>query len=115
MVTGGMLVLPLTHQVLRDLVDVSVEAPEELTQITFVMSLPPAPFVPPEAVGMPAVVVMPVHAGPLDDGTAAMAPFRCDRHAARRHGRPDAIPGDVRADRGRRAAGTGRRALGVHA
>ena len=76
MVTGGMLVLPLTHQVLRDLVDASVAAPEELTQITFVMGLPPAPFVPPEAVGMPAVLVMPVHAGPLEDGTAAMAPFR---------------------------------------
>ena len=76
MVTGGMLVLPLTPQVLRDLVDASVAAPEELTQITFVMGLPPAPFVPPQAVGMPAVVVMPVHAGSLDDGTAAMAPFR---------------------------------------
>ena len=25
---------------------------------------------------MPAVVVMPVHAGPLEDGAAAMAPFR---------------------------------------
>ena len=76
MVTGGMLVLPLTHQVLRDLVDASVAAPEELTQISFVMGLPPAPFVPPEAVGTPAVLVMPVHAGPLDEGTAAMAPFR---------------------------------------
>ncbi len=76
MVTGGMLVLPLTQQVLRDLVDASLAAPEELTQITFVMGLPPAPFVPPEAVGMPAVVVMPVHAGPLEDGAAAMAPFR---------------------------------------
>ena len=51
MVTGGMLVLPLTPQVLRDVVDASVAAPEELTQITFVMGLPPAPFVPPEAVG----------------------------------------------------------------
>ncbi len=76
MVTGGMLVLPLTPQVLRDVVDASVAAPEELTQITFVMGLPPAPFVPPEAVGMQVVVVMPVHAGPLEDGAAAMAPFR---------------------------------------
>ena len=76
MVTGGMLVLPLTQQVLRDVVDASVAAPEELTQITFVMGLPPAPFVPAEAVGMQAVIVMPVHAGPLEDGAAAMAPFR---------------------------------------
>ncbi len=75
-VTGGMLVLPLTQQVLRDLVDASLAAPDELTQITFIMGLPPAPFVPAEAVGMPAVVVMPVHAGPLEDGVAAMAPLR---------------------------------------
>jgi FAD/FMN-containing dehydrogenase len=75
-VTGGMLVLPLTPQVLRDVIDVSVAAPDELTQITFVMGLPPAPSVPPEAVGMQAVVVMPVHAGSLEDGAAAMAPFR---------------------------------------
>ena len=76
MVTGGALFLPLTREVLRGLVDASVEAPDELTQITFVMRLPPAPFVPPELVGTPAVVVMPVHAGPLDEGAAAMAPFR---------------------------------------
>jgi FAD/FMN-containing dehydrogenase len=76
MVTGGALFLPLTREVLRGLIDASLEAPEELTQISFVMPIPPAPFVPPELVGTPAVVVMPVHAGPLDEGAAAMAPFR---------------------------------------
>jgi len=75
-VTGGMLVLPLTARVLVDLVEASMEAPEELTQITMVMGLPPAPFVPAELVGTAAVVVMPVHSGDLDVGAAAMAPFR---------------------------------------
>jgi FAD/FMN-containing dehydrogenase len=76
MVTGGALFLPLTRDVLRGLVDASMAAPDDLTQISMVMALPPAPFVPAELVGTPAVIVMPVHAGPLDEGAAAMAPFR---------------------------------------
>ena len=76
MVTGGALFLPLTPKVLRDLVEVSLAAPEELTQITVVMGLPPAPFVPAELVGTPAVLVLPVHAGDPQAGAAAMAPFR---------------------------------------
>jgi FAD/FMN-containing dehydrogenase len=75
-VTGGALFLPLSREVLRGLVDASVEAPDELTQISFVMPLPPAPFLPPELVGTPAIAVMPVFSGPLDQGEAAMAPFR---------------------------------------
>jgi FAD/FMN-containing dehydrogenase len=62
--------------VLQDLVEVSMAAPEELTQITFVMGIPPAPFVPAELVGTPAVVVMPVYAGDPQAGAVAMAPFR---------------------------------------
>ena len=76
MVTGGALVLPLTATVLRDVVEASMAAPDELTQITFVMGIPPAPFVPAELVGTPAVVVMPVHAGDPEAGAAAMAPLR---------------------------------------
>jgi FAD/FMN-containing dehydrogenase len=75
-VTGGALFLPLSAQVLRDLVEVSLAAPDELTQITFVMGIPPAPFVPAELVGTPAVVVMPVYAGDPESGAAAMAPLR---------------------------------------
>ncbi|HEX5825914.1 MAG TPA: FAD-binding oxidoreductase [Candidatus Limnocylindrales bacterium] len=76
MVTGGALFLPLTKPVLRGLVDASLEAPDALTAITMVMPLPPAPFVPQELVGTPAVMMLPVFAGPLDQGEAAMAPFR---------------------------------------
>ncbi len=40
------------------------------------MSLPPAPFVPAELVGTPAVLVLPVVLGDPEAGAAAMAPFR---------------------------------------
>ena len=76
MVTGGALFLPLSRDVLRGLIEVSAAAPEELTQISMIMPMPPAPFVPTEFVGTPAVMVLPVHAGPIDEGIAAMAPFR---------------------------------------
>lgn len=75
-VTGGALVLPLTADVLVGIVEASLEAPEELTQISMIMALPPAPFVPQDLVGTPAVMILPVHAGDPDAGTAAMAPFR---------------------------------------
>ena len=75
-VTAGALFLPLTRDVLRGVIDASLEAPDDLTQITFVMAVPPAPFVPAELVGTPAVVVMPVVVGDPGTGAAAMAPFR---------------------------------------
>ncbi len=75
-VTGGALALPLTRSVLRNLIEVSLAAPESLSQITSVISLPAAPFVPADVVGTPAVVVMPVHVGDPTAGAAAMAPFR---------------------------------------
>ena len=68
MVTGGALFLPLPGTSSGACSTRSLEAPDELTQITFVMNLPPAPFVPAELVGTPAVIVMPVPAGPLDEG-----------------------------------------------
>ncbi|HEX5825918.1 MAG TPA: FAD-binding oxidoreductase [Candidatus Limnocylindrales bacterium] len=76
MVTGGALFLPLTKPVLRGLIDASLEAPDALTAISMVMPMPPAPFVPQELVGTPTVMILPVFAGPLDEGEAAMAPFR---------------------------------------
>jgi FAD/FMN-containing dehydrogenase len=75
-VTGGALFLPLSARVLQDLVEVSAAAPEDLTQITNVMAMPPAPFVPAELVGTPAVIVLLVHAGDPEAGAAAVGPFR---------------------------------------
>ena len=76
-VLGGALILPLTREVLAGLVPVAEAAPEELSTITFVMGVPPLPFVPAEHHFKPAVIVMFVHAS--DDiaaGQAALAPFR---------------------------------------
>ena len=53
MVTGGVLFLPLTREVLRGLVDALAAAPDELTAISFVMGLPPAPSCRPSSSGRP--------------------------------------------------------------
>ena len=77
MTLSGALFLPLTRDVLRGLSPVAASAPEELTMITFVMGVPPVPFVPEEHHFKPSVVVMFVHAS--DDiaaGQAALEPFR---------------------------------------
>jgi FAD/FMN-containing dehydrogenase len=74
---SGALFLPLTRDVLRGLVPVAASAPEELSTISFIMPVPPVPFVPEEHHFKPSVVVMFVHAS--DDiaaGQAALEPFR---------------------------------------
>jgi len=73
---GGALFMPATRDVLRSLVPIAASAPEELTTISFVMALPPAPFVPAELVGMLSLAVMFVWSGDPADGPAAIAPFR---------------------------------------
>ena len=55
---------------------IAASAPEELTTISFLMRIPPAPFVAPEQVGQLALIVMFVYAGDPADGQAAIAPFR---------------------------------------
>jgi FAD/FMN-containing dehydrogenase len=75
-VTGGMLALPATPETLRGLVSEADAAPEELSLIANVLAAPPLPFVPPELVGKPLVLALLVHAGPLDEGAQAVAPFR---------------------------------------
>ena len=77
MTLSGALFLPLTRDVLTGLVPVAAAAPEELSTISFVMNVPPMPFVPEALHFKPAVVVMFVHA--TDDiaaGQAALEPFR---------------------------------------
>ena len=60
---GGLIALPLTRDVLRDYAEVAATAADELTMIASAVRLPPAPFVPQDLVGTPALVVLPVHAG----------------------------------------------------
>ena len=75
-ILGGALFLPATPEVLRNLVPIAQAAPEELTTISFLMRIPPMPFVPAEQVGKLSLVVMFVWCGEPDAGEAALAPFR---------------------------------------
>ena len=76
-ILGGALFMPATKEVLRSLVPIAASAPEELSTISFLMSLPPAPFVPAELVGTLSLTIMFVWSGDDPaDGQAALQPFR---------------------------------------
>jgi hypothetical protein len=73
---SGALVMPLTTDVLRGVLRLADEAPDELTVITEIMGAPPAPFIPPEMVGTPVMFVLMVHAGDPADGQPIIDRFR---------------------------------------
>lgn len=75
-VLGGAVFLPATAEAVKALVPVAAAAPEELSTISFLMRIPPAPFVPAELIGAPSLVVMFVWAGDPAEGQTALAPFR---------------------------------------
>jgi hypothetical protein len=75
-ILGGALFMPATKEVLRALVPVASSAPEELTTISFLMGLPPLPFIPAERVGELSLAVMFVWSGDPAEGQAAIQPFR---------------------------------------
>jgi FAD/FMN-containing dehydrogenase len=75
-VVGGMLLLPATADVIHSFVAEAEAAPEELSTIANVMPAPPMPFVPAEHVGRLVVMALMVHAGAIEDGERAVAPFR---------------------------------------
>ncbi len=75
-VTGGMLVLPATAEVVAEFVAAAEAAPEELSTIATVITAPPLPFLPNEHHGKLVLLAMLVHAGDLAAGEQAIAPFR---------------------------------------
>jgi FAD/FMN-containing dehydrogenase len=75
-VLGGMLFLPATPEVIAGFIAAADAAPEELSGIVNVMPAPPMPMVPPELHGQLVVMAMLVWAGPVEEGQAAVAPFR---------------------------------------
>jgi FAD/FMN-containing dehydrogenase len=75
-VTGGMLLLPATPEVVAGFMAEAEAAPEELSAIANVMPAPPLPFVPSEHHGQLVVLAFMVHAGAADAGERAIAPFR---------------------------------------
>ena len=76
MVYGGALLLPPTPDVLRGVAPLAGAAARELGVIANVMPAPPAPFVPPEMVGRPVVVLIGLFNGGAGAGEAAWASFR---------------------------------------
>src|SRR6186997_845691 len=76
-ILGGALFMPATPEVLRSLVPIAASAPEELSTISFLMTLPPAPFIPADLVGKQSLTIMFVWSGDDPaDGQAALQPFR---------------------------------------
>jgi FAD/FMN-containing dehydrogenase len=73
---GGMLLLPATPEVISAFVAAAEAAPEELSTIANVVAAPPLPFVPPEHHGKLVVMALLAYAGPVEEGEAAIAPFR---------------------------------------
>ena len=74
---GGMLMYPRERagEVLRSFRDFMVNAPREVGGGALLMTAPPAPFVPPDLQGQPAVTVAVAHFGPLEEGERVLAPL----------------------------------------
>jgi FAD/FMN-containing dehydrogenase len=75
-VVGGMLLLPATPRLITSLVALAEAAPEELSVIANIAPAPLMPLVPAEHHGRPVVMALMVHAGRVEDGEHAIAPFR---------------------------------------
>jgi FAD/FMN-containing dehydrogenase len=75
-IVGGILVLPATPDVIAGFVAEAEAAPQELSTVANVMLAPPMPFLPAEHHGRLVVLAMLAHAGGVEDGRRALAPFR---------------------------------------
>jgi FAD/FMN-containing dehydrogenase len=77
-ITGGMALFPAERaaEVLRAYRDIMADAPDELTLAAVYLCAPPAPFVPPEAVGKHMIAIAGCFAGPIEDGMRAIEPVR---------------------------------------
>ena len=75
-VVGGMLILPATADVIAGFIAAAEAAPDELSTIANVMPAPPMPFLAEEHHGKLIVMALMVHAGDVEAGERAVAPFR---------------------------------------
>ncbi len=75
---GGMLLYPRTQapEVLRRLRDFLRDAPREVCGGAIFMHAPPAPFVPPDLQGAPAIAVVVGYVGSVAEGAEALAPLK---------------------------------------
>jgi hypothetical protein len=75
-IVGGMMVLPATPETIAAFVATAEAAPDELSAIMNIMVAPPMPFLPAEHHGQVVLMALVAYAGPTEDGTRAIAPFR---------------------------------------
>ena len=75
-ITGGMLMLPATAELIAAFVAEAHAGPEELSTIANVMTAPPLPFLPPEVHGRPVVMALLADTGPIDAGRRVVDGFR---------------------------------------
>ena len=75
-IVGGMMLLPATPETVEGFVAACEAAPEQLSAIGNVMPAPPMPFVPEEQHGKLAILGLICWSGPVEEGEAAIAPFR---------------------------------------
>jgi FAD/FMN-containing dehydrogenase len=73
---GGMMVIPATAETVQGFIEAADAAPDALSTIANVMPCPPLPFVPEEKHGSMVIFGMLAHAGDIEAGQAALAPFR---------------------------------------
>jgi FAD/FMN-containing dehydrogenase len=73
---GGILVLPATADVVASFIEQADAAPEGLSTIANVMTIPPMPFVPEEHHGTIGILAFMAWVGPVDEGERVMASFR---------------------------------------
>ncbi len=78
MVIGGAVFYEAAEaeSILRAYARYAEAAPDELTTMVNLMAAPPAPFIPPEKQGTPAVVIMVCYTGDLAEGERVVAPLR---------------------------------------
>jgi FAD/FMN-containing dehydrogenase len=75
-VLGGTLFLPATHTVLRGLIDLARQAPDDLTVIFAPLYIRTSPVMPQALHNSAAIMVMPVWAGDLEMGKRVLQSFR---------------------------------------
>lgn len=73
---GGAIALPLTRATVRGVIEAGMAAPDGLTLIPMLTLMPPLPFVAPEDVGSPTLLVLVAWTGDIEAGQRALAPIR---------------------------------------
>ena len=92
-VMGGMLVYPRerAREVLRFYRDFIEQAPDEVGGGAALITAPPEEFVPEELRGQPAMGIVFIYVGPIEDGEEAAAAAARGHRPRRRHRAADAV------------------------